>query len=252
MIRLITIDLDDTLWECEPVILRAEQAVYDWLAAHCPRITSRYTVTQMRERRIGMRSEDPRLTYDFSALRRASIAWHAREAGYREEEIVEAALEVFLAARNQVQLFDDVRPALRILRRHYILAALTNGNADVERIGLSDLFHFSLCPAAVGAAKPDPAMFLTACDRAGVPHTEAAHVGDSPEQDMDGARAAGLRCIWMNRSGLSWTHDGVTPDAEIRALHELRPLLEHWRTGDIEQPSMPSRRRAGHGDEADL
>ena len=229
LIRLITIDLDDTLWECEPVILRAEQAVYDWLAKYYPRITSRYTVTLMRERRIAMGGEDPRLRYDFSALRRASIAWHAREAGYPEEELVEAALEVFLAARNQVQLYDDVRPALGLLRRHYTLAALTNGNADLERIGLSDLFHFSLSPAAVGAAKPDPAMFLTACARAGVPHAAAAHVGDSPEQDMDGARAAGLRCIWMNRSGLNWTHDSVAPDAEISALHELGPLLARWR-----------------------
>lgn len=228
MIRLITIDLDDTLWACEPVILRAEQAVFDWLAAHFPRITNRYTVTQMRERRMAMRGEDPRLHYDFSALRRASIAWHAREAGYREEDVVEAALEVFLQARNQVQLYEDVRPALSALRRRYILGALTNGNADVERIGLSDLFHFSLCPAAVGAAKPDRAMFVAACEYTDVPMSAAVHVGDSPEQDMDGARAAGMRCVWMNRAGLAWTHSSAAPDAEIGALHELGPVLARW------------------------
>lgn len=229
MIRLITIDLDDTLWDCEPVILRAEQAVYDWLAVHCPRITSRYTVSQMRERRLAMRNEDPQLTYDFSALRRASIAWHAQEAGYRGEEIVEQALEVFLAARNRVELYEDVRPALVALRRHYVLGALTNGNADVGRIGLADLFHFALSPPAVGAAKPDPAMFVAACERADVPPHAAVHVGDSPEQDMDGARATGMRCVWMNRHGLDWTHNSAAPDAQIGALHELGPLLARWR-----------------------
>ncbi len=228
MIRLITIDLDDTLWACEPVILRAEQAVFDWLAAHFPRITDCYTVMQMRERRLAMRGEDPRLAYDFSALRRASIAWHAREAGYREDDVVGAALEVFLTARNQVQLYDDVRPALFALRQRYVLGALTNGNADIERIGLSDVFHFALSPAAVGAAKPDPAMFVAACELAGVPVSAAVHVGDSPEQDMEGARAAGMRCIWMNRSGTAWPHRGAAPDAEIGALHELHPVLARW------------------------
>lgn len=229
MIRLLTIDLDDTLWECEPVILRAEQAVYDWLAKHFPRITRRYSVTGMRERRLAMRTEDPRLQYDFSALRRASLAWHAREAGYDEHDVVEDAFEVFLAARNRVQLYEDVRPVLSRLRRRYVLAALTNGNADVQRIGLADVFHFALCPATVGSAKPDPAMFLHACEQAGIPAHAAAHIGDSPQQDMDGARAAGLRCIWMNRSGLAWSHHSAAPDAEISALHELEPLLERWR-----------------------
>ncbi len=228
MIRLITIDLDDTLWACEPVILRAEQAVFDWLAARFPRITERHTVVQMREKRLAMRGEDPRLAYDFSALRRASIAWHAREAGYREEDVVDEALEVFLAARSQVQLYDDVRPALYALRRRYVLGALTNGNADVERIGLSDVFHFALSPAAVGAAKPDPAMFVAACELADVPVSAAVHVGDSPEQDMDGARAAGMRCVWMNRSGAPWRHSSAVPDAEIGALHELHPVLARW------------------------
>ncbi len=228
MIRLITIDLDDTLWACEPVIFRAEQAVFEWLAAHFPRITDRYTAMQMREKRLAMRSEDSRLAYDFSALRRASIAWHAREAGYREDDVVDKALEVFLAARNQVQLYDDVRPALRALRRRYVLGALTNGNADIERVGLSDVFHFALSPVAVGAAKPDPAMFVAACERAGVPVSGAVHVGDSPEQDMEGARAAGMRCVWMNRARATWSHDGAAPDAEIGALHELHPVLARW------------------------
>lgn len=228
MIRLLTIDLDDTLWECEPVILRAEQAVHDWLADRYPRITNRYGVTEMRERRMAMREADPRLQFDYSALRRASLAWHARDAGYSEHEVVEAAFEVFLTARNRVQLYDDVRPALSALRGRYTLAALTNGNADVARIGLTDLFDFALSPATVGAAKPDPAMFLHACERAGVPAHAAVHVGDSPQQDMEGARAAGLRCVWMNRARQPWTHEGSTPDAEITALHELAPLLERW------------------------
>lgn len=228
VIRLITIDLDDTLWECEPVILRAEQAVHDWLATHFPRITRRYTVAQMRERRLAMRDEDPGLRYDFSALRRASLAWHAREAGYAEQDVTEPALEVFLAARHDVCLFDDVRPALLSLRRRYTVAALTNGNADVERLGLTELFDFALNPAVVGTAKPDPAMFHAACERAGVERAAAVHVGDSPQQDMEGARAAGMGCVWINRSGMVWDHSGAAPDAEIRDLSELEPLLARW------------------------
>lgn len=239
MIRLLTFDLDDTLWDCEPVILRAEQAVYDWLAQHFPRITERYSVTDMRQRRLAMRTEDSRLTHDFSALRRASLAWHAREAGYDERDLVEPALEVFLAARHEVQLYDDVRPSLAALRARYTIAALTNGNADVGRLGLTDLFHFALNPTTVGAAKPDPAMFVAACRRAGVPNHAAVHVGDSPHQDMDGARAAGLGCIWINRNGTPWDHTGAAPDAEIRDLSELEPLLARWSKDRSTQRRMP-------------
>jgi FMN hydrolase / 5-amino-6-(5-phospho-D-ribitylamino)uracil phosphatase len=223
-IRLITMDLDDTLWPCAPTIRHAEQTLYQWLHERYPRITERHTMETMRERRMELTRRQPHLRHDLSALRVESLAHHAREAGYNED-LAHAALKVFLEARHAVRPYDDVAPVLRRLRQDHLLAALTNGNADVFRLELGELFHFAVSAADVGAGKPDPAMFRTACARAQVAVDEVLHVGDSPEHDIAGARAAGIRCVWLNRSGNSWPDGHEPPDTEIADLWALPALL---------------------------
>ena len=220
--RAISFDLDDTLWACDDVIERAERAVYDWLATRAPRITAEYDLEAMRAIRSAVARDDPGLAVDLSALRRETVAWHARRAGY-PPELADEAVEVFLAERNRVTLYADVRPVLEGLRGRYHLVALTNGNADVRRAGLGDLFEVAVSAADVGAAKPDPAMFAEACRAFGLRAGDLLHVGDDPVRDVHAARAFGARTVWLNRFGLEW------PGDVPRAHHELESLagLEH-------------------------
>ena len=109
----------------------------------------------------------------------------------------------------------------------YRLAVLTNGNADVRRLGLADYFQFALCAEELGVGKPDPLPFREALRRAGVAPGEAVHVGDHPLDDIQGARAAGLRAIWYNPRGLAWQGEAA-PDAQISRLDQLPQLLAHW------------------------
>jgi putative hydrolase of the HAD superfamily len=223
-IAAITLDLDDTLWPIEPVMRRAEQRLDDWLKTHCPRAAAAYPISAMRALRDRVARENPHLAHDFSAQRRLSLCAALHAHGY-DDAHVEGAYGEFYAARNEVECYADTLPALARLAARYPLVSLSNGNADVERIGLAGFFRFSISSRDCGVAKPDMQIFHTACARLGLPPHAVLHVGDDPELDVAGARAAGLRTAWINRSSSAWTHP-QTPDLTLSDLAALADTLD--------------------------
>jgi len=223
-LRALTFDLDDTLWDNRPVLMAAEQSLYDWLGRHYPRIKARYSLKGMRTLRQDLLQQNPELHHDVTTLRKISLRVAAESAGY-DHSLVEPAFAVFLEARHRVTLYGDVLPALRTLRSAgYCLGTLTNGNADVQRLGLGQLFDFSLSAASTGKAKPHPRMFQEACRRAHVTTAQLAHIGDEPGTDLAGAQNAGVTVIRMNRRGQP-SDPAVVHHAEIRNTTELLTLL---------------------------
>jgi len=223
-ILAITFDLDDTLWAIDPVIERAEQRMHAWLAEHYPRLPERYTPADLRALRDGMVDARPELAHDLSALRRESLAMAAQHCGYGREA-ADGAFAVMWQARNEVELFADVLPVLTELSGRLTLGGLTNGNADIVRIGLHGLLRFCITAREVGVAKPHPAIFDAASVAAGVPASQVLHVGDDPQRDVHGARAAGMRTVWVNRDAQAWP-GGPPADAEIHDLFGLLELLD--------------------------
>ena len=227
MIYAITLDLDDTLWDTAPVIQRAEEVTHDWLEQHFPRITARYSVAGLMALRREVGEREPERAYDFTYMRRKTFLIAAQEAGYLPTEVADGAFEVFLRERHRVTFFDDVLPTLERLRGQYRLVALSNGNAEIDRIGLERYFEFALCARDVGRPKPHPEIYTAACARLQVQPGQTVHVGDHREHDVAGAAAAGLRTVWLNREKL--TQDAQpAPDAEIHSLLELPAVLESW------------------------
>lgn len=223
--RAISFDLDDTLWTCDDVIARAEAAVYAWLETHYPRITAEFDLDAMRRVRLETAQARPALRADLTALRHETLAWHARRAGY-DPALANAAVDVFLAERHRVELFDDVRPAIERLRGRFRLVALTNGNADVGRVGIGEWFDVALSAADVGTPKPDPAMFRQACEALAIRPGELLHVGDDPLRDIHAAHRFGARTFWINRFAGEWPTDLRRPHHEGSTLADLPPLLE--------------------------
>ncbi|KPV40669.1 hypothetical protein AN478_05790 [Thiohalorhabdus denitrificans] len=223
--RALTFDLDETLWPCEDVIARAEGAVYRWLATHCPRITAEYGQEEMRAIRLEMAERHPDLAADMTALRVASLRWHAERAGYAPG-VAEAAMEVFLAERNRVTPFEEVPGILERLGARFPLVALTNGNAHVPHTPLAGMFDLVLSAGDVGAPKPHPAMFRAACGELGLPATALVHMGDDPVRDVQAARDLGARTVWINRAAASWPDGLARPHHELPCLRGLPALLE--------------------------
>ncbi|WP_027896527.1 HAD family hydrolase [Zestomonas thermotolerans] len=228
-IRLITFDLDDTLWDNRPVIQGAEAAMRDWLAVHAPRLVER-PVEFLWAIRSRLVAHEPGLRHRLSELRRRTLFHALTEVGYPRHEalrLAEGAFQAMLSARHRITFFPDTVPTLETLAGRYHLGVITNGNADVRRLGLADYFQFALCAEELGVGKPDPAPFREALKRVGAHPDQAVHIGDHPGDDIRGALAAGLRAVWFNPGGLDWEGEDA-PDGQIRSLAELPGLLARW------------------------
>jgi 2-haloalkanoic acid dehalogenase type II len=227
-IRSITIDLDDTLWAIHPVIARAESRLRDWLTEHYPRVVEQFSGDSMRRLRQKVEQDNAARAHDLGYLRREVLRHMGAAAGYGRS-LADDAFAVFDDARNDVEIFPDVLPALESLREHYVIVALTNGNANLEKIGISDLFDDVITAVSVGTAKPDRRIFDAAVHAGGYSARETLHVGDDPQLDIDAARQAGLRTAWMNRFDQEWPAELDSPDTEVDQVDSLVRVLQKHR-----------------------
>jgi putative hydrolase of the HAD superfamily len=137
-----------------------------------------------------------------------------RGMGGNTDRAYECAVEMTRAWEHahNFDLFDDALPALAELRRHGLkLGIVSNTGRDVDEF----LAHHSLdvdvalSSRVHGKVKPHPTIFQAVLDRLGVEPERAAMVGDSPEDDLEGARSLGMRAFLVDR-------DDLHPEAEDR------------------------------------
>lgn len=128
-----------------------------------------------------------------------------------QDRLIPAILEAQFHP-DQWTLYPDVEPALARLRtdaqregRRLAIGVISDWGSQLEEIvrglGLDRYLDFVLASGAVGLAKPDPAFFRVAADRAGVEPSAAMMVGDSLRADVEGARAAGMTGVLLDRAG---------------------------------------------------
>lgn len=232
----ITLDLDDTLWPFAPIGARIERVLDDWLRTHSPATAAMFPVEAMRNLRERVFTDNPHLVHDLSALRRMTLEHALRDSG-GEMALLDAAYDVFYAERNRVECYPDSLDALARIAARVPVAALSNGNADLARIGIAQHFAFSLHSREHGAAKPEASIFLAACTRLGCAPGEVLHVGDHIEMDVLGAARAGLRSCWINRTDgdgcrREWQHEEIEPDLHFDNLTALADWLDDNATND--------------------
>ena len=224
-IRAITLDLDDTLWPIWPVIQRAENALTHWLSDHAPMTSALFANPHARhDIREHVIKTHPHLVHALKAIRLEAI----RLALYRAGEnplLAVPAFDVFFAERQRVVFYDDALPALVWLAQRYPLVSLSNGNADLDRVGLASHFKAAVNAAQCGFGKPDVRIFRIAADVAGVRPEEVLHVGDDASTDVLGALGAGMQTVWVNRTEEMWPYDHVHPHDTVSQLNELCDLL---------------------------
>jgi HAD superfamily hydrolase (TIGR01549 family) len=126
-----------------------------------------------------------------------------------------------LVASIRFASFPDAAPALRDLRSvGSRLVCVSNWDCSLrsvlDRVGLGELIDGTVSSAEAGHRKPDPAIFQKALELAGAGPDQALHVGDTPEEDVEGARAAGIRALLIDRSGNR---------GDISSLREIREHL---------------------------
>lgn len=227
-IRVITFDLDDTIWDVRPVLIEAERRMQHWLGEHAPAARAVLADGGAQALRHELVSADPALSHQLSRLRTQVLHRAMLQSGHAEPraaELAQRAFGIFLTARHEVTLFDGVATLLRELGQQYRLGALSNGNADLRRLAFGDLFEFHFSAEAIGAAKPDPALFHAALQHTRVSADEVLHVGDSAEHDVAGAANAGIRSVWVNPLCAPFPDLPIRPTAEVRSVLELPEIL---------------------------
>ena len=225
IIRAITLDLDDTLWPVWPAIERAEKALENWFNQHAPMTAALFANPSARhDIREQVSRARPDLRYNLSAIRLEAI----RLALFRSKEdplLAEEAFNVFFDERNRVTLFDDAIPALAALSERFPIVALSNGNADIHRIGIGQYFQSSISAQQFGVGKPDVRIFHAAACAAGVRPEEVLHIGDDATLDVLGALNCGMQTVWVNRADHVWPHLEV-PHETVEVMTEICDLFD--------------------------
>lgn len=224
-IRAISLDLDDTLWPIWPAIDAAERALTAWLSRHAPMTSALFANPHARhDIRQQVLRDHPELSHNLGAIRLEAIRRALVKAG-NPPELAQPAFDVFYAERNRVTLYSDALDTLQWLAERYPLVAVTNGNADLDSIGLAHFFQARITAVGLGVAKPDRRIFDAAAQAVGLSATQMLHVGDDAHLDVVGALGAGMQTVWVNRSEQVWSETDHVPHEEIATLAELQDLL---------------------------
>ncbi|MDD1783543.1 HAD-IA family hydrolase [Enterovibrio sp. ZSDZ35] len=228
-VQAMTFDLDDTLYDNRSVIIRAEQLLLDWLGEHCPDM-SVFDWAAWQVMRKEVIERDARLVGFVTEIRRAQITLAASRCGMesiKAKQFADEAVAFFLHERSNFTVPQEAFDALAVLANDYPLIAITNGNVDSERLGLSSYFQCVLAAGPDGAAKPAGALFTKAKQALGLSADKILHVGDHLKSDVRGAKLAGYKACWFNGTKKPLTaqrHASILPDVEISHIGELLSL----------------------------
>jgi putative hydrolase of the HAD superfamily len=144
---------------------------------------------------------------DYETMHRRRTRSFLAELGVDVDDVDAAQFEYERAAAMWARFrrYDDVVPCLDWLRAAGIgVAAVTNASgghqrAKLDELGLGRFIDHVVIAGEVGAAKPDPRLFESACAALGCEPSEVMHVGDRLRTDAIGAHEAGLTGVWLDR-----------------------------------------------------
>jgi putative hydrolase of the HAD superfamily len=194
MVRAVFLDALGTLIELEPPWISLRAGVPAEVSDDRLKAALRAEMAYYREH-----AHEGRDQASLAELRERCAAIVSKKLGLEisVDELVEAI---------RFSTYPDVAPALSELRnRGLTLVAVSNWDCSLprvlERFDLDGLLDGTVTSAGAGARKPDRAIFEAALELAGCEPDEALHVGDTPEEDVDGARAAGIRPLLIDRDG---------------------------------------------------
>jgi len=229
-IKAMSFDLDDTLYDNGPIVRRAEAWMHMHLRSQYAHITHLDDNAWLQLRRQVI-YQQPNLRHDVSALRIACLTLLFLRHGYSEPDARCVAEDIFtqvLAVRSDFQVPAQTLAVLSQLASQIPLIAVTNGNVDTDKIGLTPFFTAVIKPGNGLRMKPYPDLFALAAETLALPPQHILHVGDNLNSDVAGAVTNGFMAAWFNdqqQSLMTSNNASHLPDIEITHLDELTSLL---------------------------
>lgn len=224
--KVISFDLDDTLYDNHDVIRRA-------IGSFVEKVQALTGYADFEEQWLTWKDhvaqENPLLSENVTEWRKEALRRFLISKGKNSAEIdrtLNPAIEEFLYWRHEITLFEDTPRVLNELKTRYQLSVITNGNVDPLRINLPQ-FDLILRGGKHGRAKPHEDLFHQTARYFNVSPQEILHVGDNLTTDVQGAIQAGCQAVWINLSDKSiagFSEATLLPTLEINHLTQLLEL----------------------------
>ena len=228
IIKMITFDLDDTLWDNMPTITKAEIDTRKWIENQVGSIDWG-TFEDFLDIRETLIKDDASIAWDISKLRKEIFRIkldHIQPESLRDE-IVEGAFELFISKRHEVTFYEGVEGAIQKLSEKYILGVLTNGNADIYKFDIGRYFKFSISSLEAKDSKPNRAHFDEAIKQVdGVRFNNILHIGDHQINDILAAFNLGIETLWFNNKDMEWDQDFTKPN-EFKEWEKLPEIISN-------------------------
>lgn len=226
-LRVVLCDLDDTLFDHA----RATRAALAVLAVEEPALASWPLDELDRRHRTVLEQWHLEVLAGRATIEAARRARFKALLGAADPDVSDDRADRTAAAyrrhyEREWHTVPGAAPLLEALKSAGLRIAIVTNNVVAEqelklrRCGLDGLVDALVASAAVGVQKPDPAIFDIALDRLGAAADEAVMIGDAWGTDIAGARAAGVRPVWLNRTG------ETSPDANVAELRSLEPVAK--------------------------
>ena len=224
--QAISFDLDDTLYSNSPVMEATEKAMCAFFAANLSeQLTTKrvFDYSYWFHHRASILNEQPHLENDVGELRKVTYRVGLMALGLSQKcatQLAAEAYEHFMHHRCDFSVSDSVHQLLSGLSQKWPLVAISNGNVDTRKIGISQYFSQTYHANLSQAQKPKPDMFKNASCALQIPPNQILHIGDCGTSDVYGALAAGCQSAWVA------TYDvgkpiSVLPDIELNEVTEL-------------------------------
>nr|WP_308424625.1 HAD-IA family hydrolase [Shewanella aestuarii] len=223
--KAISFDLDDTLYDNQPIIINAVKQSFALLHREYPASTQ-WTTDDWLKCKLAQQTLYPELKHDTSAARYAMLREGLIQLGYNEIQATQGAqagLAYFQHHRSDFTVAEDVIAILQALKVDFTLVGITNGNVDASRIGLTQVLEFVLHPGYGIKMKPHSDMFTLACKQLAISPSELLHIGDHPTSDIVGAKMAGCQTVWLNpcQQNRDKKSSSLLPQIQITHLSKL-------------------------------
>ena len=229
MLKLITLDLDNTLWNVTPTLINAEKVLALWVFNNVPDAKPFYQKENLLELRKQFCQKNPDKTKFPTYIRKYVLEQCFLQAGVQHaKEITEEAFAVFYKERNSVELFPQTLPILKKLSDEFKVIALTNGNSNLSLIGIDQFFFEHFSAESTNRAKPDTTMYYKALEAAACTPQQTLHIGDHPTEDIQAASEVGFSTIWFNPDN-KYDSSLCKPTCEINSLNLLLTEVDNIR-----------------------
>jgi HAD superfamily hydrolase (TIGR01549 family) len=228
MLKLITLDLDNTLWNVTPTLIRAEKMLASWVNNNVPEAKPFYQKENLTSLRQQFNKQHPDKKYFPTIMRKTLLKQCFLQSGLsnsKAEDTMEAAFSIFIKERNNVDFFPETLDILKTLSKQYPIIALTNGNADLSLIGIEDFFTAHFSAESTGKPKPDTRMFIEALATTKNKAVHTLHIGDHPTEDIQAASSLGMYTMWFNQNQKK-DSSLCNPTVEIHTLNDVLPEVE--------------------------